>query len=123
VLLGLKREEREKGDARILGSGDFVSTTLEQSERILEKKYLPKRPIQELIEFVAIRTGIPPELICSGSRKPKISDARSIVAHMAVEETGHAATDVARYLGIKQTSVLQSVKKGRLLSAGFRQDA
>ncbi len=122
VLLGLKREEREKGDARILGSGDFVSTTLEQSERILEKKYLPKRPIQELIEFVAIRTGIPPELICSGSRKPKISDARSIVAHMAVEETGHAATDVARYLGIKQTSVLQSVKKGRLLSAGFGQD-
>ena len=41
VLLGLRREEREKGDARILGSGNFVITTLEQSERILEKKYLP----------------------------------------------------------------------------------
>ncbi len=49
--------------------------------------------------------------------------ARSIVAHMAVEETGHAATDVARYLGIKQTSVLQSVKKGRILSAGIGQEA
>jgi hypothetical protein len=42
---------------------------------------------------------------------------------MAVEETGHAATDVARYLGIKQTSVLQSVKKGRILSAGIGQEA
>ena len=42
---------------------------------------------------------------------------------MAVEETGHSATDVARYLGIKQTSVLQSVKKGRILSAWFGQDA
>jgi len=117
-LLGRKKEEREKGDARILGSGEFVSETL-QAEGKLEKKYLPKRSIQALIEFVANQTRIPPELICSGSRKQRISDARSIVAHMAVEETGHAATDVARYLGIKQTSVLQSVKKGRILSAGI----
>ena len=118
-LLGRKNEEREKGDARILGSGDFVNETLQQVETSFERKYLSKRSIQELIEFVAMRTGIPPELICSGSRKPRISDARSIIAHMAVEETGHAASDVARYLGIKQTSVLQSVKKGRILSAGF----
>jgi hypothetical protein len=34
---------------------------------------------------------------------------------MAVEETGYAATDVARYLGIRQTSVLKSVKKGKIL--------
>ena len=46
VLLGLKREEREKGDARILGSGDFVSETLQQAEVRFEKKYLPKRPIE-----------------------------------------------------------------------------
>jgi len=39
-LLGLKKEDREKSDQRILGSGDFVSATLQQSERILEKRYL-----------------------------------------------------------------------------------
>ena len=122
-LLGRKKEEREKGDARILGSGDFVSETLQQAETTLERKYLPKRPIEELVEIVAGKLGLKPELICSGNRKPRISDARSIIAHMAVEETGHSATDVARYLGIKQTSVLQSVKKGRILSAGFGQDA
>ena len=81
-------------------------------------KYETTSPIN-----VANQTGIPPELLCSRSRKRRISDARSIVAHMAVEETGHAATDVARYLGIKQTSVLQSVKKGRILSAGIGQEA
>ena len=118
-VLGRKKEEREKGDARILGSGDFVGETLQQAETSFEKKYLPKLPIEELIEIVAGKLGLKPELICSGSRKPRISDARSIIAHMAVEETGHSATDVARYLGIKQTSVLQSVKKGRILSAGF----
>jgi len=56
---------------KILGSGDFVSTTLQQSERILEKKYLLKRSIEELIEFVAGRLGLKPELICSGSRQKK----------------------------------------------------
>ncbi|MEA3414673.1 MAG: transposase [Thermodesulfobacteriota bacterium] len=123
VLLGQKKEDREKSDQRILGSGGFVGAVLQESERLLEKKYNPKRPIEELIEVVAGKLGLKPELICSGSRKPRISDARSIIAHMAVEETGHSATDVARYLGIKQTSVLRSVKKGRILSAGLGQDA
>jgi hypothetical protein len=35
---------------------------------------------------------------------------------LAIEETGHAATEVARHLGITQTSVLQSVRKGKILS-------
>jgi len=114
-LLGRKAEEREKGDARILGSGDFVAATLCQSEKLLEKKYRPKKSIDELIKVVAEEVGVSPELICSGNRKPRISNARSIVAHMAIEEIGHSATDVARHLGIRQTSVLQSVIKGKIL--------
>ena len=113
-LLGQKKEYREKADQRILGSGDYVSTTLQQSERILEKKYLPKRHIEELIEFVAGRLGLKSELICSGSRQQK----RALVAYLAVEETGHSAADVARYprlptpgtggqVGIGRTNVLR----------------
>jgi len=112
-LLGLNKEDREKADQRILGSGDFVSTTLQQSERILKKKYLPKRPIEELIEVVAERLDMSPELICSGSRKRLISDARALLAYLAVEETGHKATDVARILGIKRVSVHHAAKKGK----------
>ena len=118
-LLGQKKEDREKFDQRILGSGGFVGAVLQESERLLEKKYKPKRPIEELIEVVAGRLSLKPELICSGSRKPRISDARAIVAHMAIEEMGHSATDVARHLEIKQTSVLQSVKKGKILCGGL----
>ena len=113
VLLGLKREEREKGDARILGSGGFVSTTLEQSERILEKKYLPKRPIEELIEVVAGKLGLKPELICSGNRQRQYSEARSVLAWLAVEEVGHPAAEVARFLGISRVGVLLSLEKDR----------
>jgi len=41
----------------------------------------------------------------SGSRKRLIFDARALLAYLAVEETGHKATDVARVLGIKRVSV------------------
>ena len=112
-LLGRKRDEREKGDARILGSGDFVNEILIQSETSFEEKYLPKRPIEELIEVVGGRLGLEPELICSGSRQKKIAEARALVAYLTVEETGHKATDVARILGIKRVSVHHAAKKGK----------
>ena len=43
----------------------------------------------------------------------KIAEARALVAYLAVEETGHSAADVARYLGIGRTNVLRSIKRGR----------
>ncbi len=96
-LLGLKEEDREKSDQRILGSGDFVSTTLQQSERILEKKYKPKQTIDNLLVVAAGKVGISPELICSRSRQKKPSEARAIFSYLAVEETGYPAADVARF--------------------------
>lgn len=58
------------------------------------------------------KLGLEPKLICSGSRKKKISEARALVAFLAVEKTGHSAADVARYLGIGRVNVLRSIKKG-----------
>jgi len=112
-LLGRKKEEREKGDARILGSGDFVNETLTQSETLLKKKYLPKRPIEELIEIVAGKLGLKPELICSGNRQRQYSEARSVLAWLAVEEVGHPAAEVARFLGISRVGVLLSLEKAK----------
>ncbi len=36
-----------------------------------------------------------------------------MVAYLGVEETGHSAADVARYLGIGRANVLRSIKRGR----------
>ena len=58
------------------------------------------------------RLDLKPKLICSGSRQKKIAEARALVAYLAVEETGHSAADVARYLGIGRTNVLRSIKRG-----------
>ena len=110
----IRRGNKGKSDPRVLGSGGFVSLTLEQSDKILEKKYLPKRPIEELIEIVAEKLNLKPELICSGSRQKQYSDARYLISWLAVEKTGHAAADVARHLGIRHVNVLRSVAKGRI---------
>ena len=108
-LLGRKKEEWEKGDARILGSGDFVTDTLQQADLKFEKKYLPKRPIEELVEDVAGKLGVKPELICSGNRRRQYSQARSLLAWLAVEEVGHPAEEVARFLGISRMGVQKAV--------------
>jgi len=108
-----------------LGSGDFacpvkcvayfsgVSETLQQAEVKFEKKYLPKRPIEELIEIVAGKMGVKPELICSGNRQRQYSEARSVVAWLAVEEIGHPAAVVARFFGISRVGVLLSLEKAK----------
>ena len=90
-----------------------VSSTLQQSEKFLEKKYRPKRSIEELIEFVGKQLALSPESICSGSRKKEISEARALVAYLAVEETGHKTSDVAKILGVKRARVYHEAKKGR----------
>jgi len=115
ILYAKHKEDRELADARILGSGGFVLATLQQSDSHLLKKYLPKRRIEELIEFVAEKFQIEPELICSGSRKKDVSEARAMVAYMAVEETGHRMSDVARILGVKRVSVYNAVEKRKRL--------
>ncbi len=110
---------RGKGDARILGSGDFVRTTLHQSEKLLERKYRPKKTIDDLIMVVAGKVGMSPELICSRSRQKKLSEARAIFSYLAVEETGYPAADVARFLGVKRMSVHEAVTRGKTLCAEY----
>jgi len=85
VLSPKDKENRELSDQRVLGSGGFVGAVLQESERLLKKKYKPKRPIEELIEVVAARLDLKPKLICSGSIQQKYSEARSLVACLAVE--------------------------------------
>ena len=51
--------------------------------------------------------------LCSGSRQQRYSEARSLVAWLAVEEVGHPAAEVARFLGISRMGVQKAVIRGR----------
>ncbi len=86
---------------------------------MLERKYRPKKAIEDLIKEVSESVGVSPELICSGRRQRKLSEARAIFAYMAVEATGYSASDVARFLGIKRMSVREAVVRGETLSTRY----
>ena len=49
----------------------------------------------------------------AGSRQKKIAEARALVAYLAVEETGHSAAEVARFVGISRMGVQKAVIRGR----------
>ncbi|MDI6688000.1 MAG: hypothetical protein QME06_07260 [Desulfobacterales bacterium] len=65
---------------------------------------------------MAGRLILKPKLICSGSRQKKIAEARALITYLAVEETGHKLTDVARILGVKRASIKQAVVRGKTIS-------
>jgi hypothetical protein len=107
----LSKEDREFSDERILGSGDFVKATLQQSERNLAEKYRPKHPLEELSALAAKRLSLAPERIRSGSRRKEYSQARALFAWLAVEKEGYPAAVVARFLGISRVGVKKAVER------------
>jgi hypothetical protein len=113
ALTELKRGNKERSDSRVLGGGAFVDAALRHWEKRLEKKYRPKRPIGEIVEEVADIFELSPPLVCLGSRKKEICEARALLAYIAVEETGHKACDVARILQISRASAHLAAKRGR----------
>jgi len=52
-LLGRKAEEREKGDPRILGSGDFVNKALMKAGEEWKAQTGPKPPLETLMKAVS----------------------------------------------------------------------
>ena len=111
-LLGRSKEEREKGDARILGSGDFVNEALRQSGEEWEKSYRAKMPLEELINKVASYLDVKEKSIFSASRKKGVSEARGIICCLAVNDFGYSTAEVGRALGVRRVSARQCVFRG-----------
>ena len=111
-LLGRKAEEREKGDARVLGSGDFVSTILDESNKIFEKRNFSRPTIKAIIDEVISHFDISPTAIYSRSRNGQLSKARSVVSYLAVEKAGYAQKEVGTELNVSRIAVRNSLLRG-----------
>ena len=85
-LLGRKKEEREKGDARILGSGHFVANVMKDANEILEKRAKFDISLDELISRTCAKFEIRVKDLLSKSRKRQLSQARGVVCYLAVDE-------------------------------------
>jgi len=114
-LLGRKKEEREKGDERILGSGDFVSEALRKAGEIKKKDRSQRIPLAEVITKVGFCLDLKVKSILSSSRRKEVSEARSIISRLALEDMGYSASEVARALEISRVSVARCLKRGKKL--------
>ena len=112
-LLGRKKEDREKGDARILGSGDFVNEALSKAGEEWESQTSPRPSLKALINTVSEAFDLSSQQLKSRSRRKSIVDARSVFARVAVRNHGYKGIEVAEALSLSPSSVSRIVESGK----------
>jgi putative transposase len=112
-LLGRKKEDREKGDERILGSGAFVEEILKESDEAYEIANRGRISVDELIRKVVANVDLDLADLTSPKRNRKVSNARAVISYLAVNQLGFSASEVARKLGISGMAVGKCVDRGK----------
>lgn len=114
VLSMHRKGLRELSDERILGSGNFVSTILNEAEE-KEKRQLKfrqsGRTIAEIMEEECKSRQISLKELNSGSRRRKVSQTRAVVAYRGKEELCLSAAEIARHLGVSTSSITRTFEK------------
>ena len=98
-------------DERILGSSQFVRSTV---EREAETKPVIRDPdlLPKLIRRIAARLSLSLPEVTSGARHRSIVEARDLVSYAAVRGYGASLADVARALAVSKQSILRGLGKG-----------
>ena len=121
VLKSMRRMEKHvKGDERILGDSDFVSSVLDRASERLEAKYRMKAAgwtLDRIIDRAAELFQVEPERIRSASKQADCVRARSVVAFWATRCLGMTATAVGSELGISKSAASRAAERGRCLKA------
>ena len=114
-LLGPKKEERDKGDERVLGSGDFVMNVIKEANELLDERAEFNLTLDELVSRVCSRFGIMFDELVSKNRRRRLSQARAAVSYLAVDKLGYTGEDVARLLKVSGRSVSNCRERGKIL--------
>jgi len=114
-LLGRKKEEREKGDERILGSGDFVVQALKAANELHERSIKHRISLDELIKKVSKDRRIDTKDLISSKRNQKISKTRAIISYLAAIELRYSGAKIAAALMLSEKSVSRCIGRGKKL--------
>jgi len=120
-LLSRKKEEREKGDERILGSGEFVGNILADSEKIEGYKFLKKISLSELVEKVSTYLDADKDEVLSGNRRQKNCHARGLISFVAAKSMGYKFNDIAEILGIHPVTAGRCAERGKKLIDNYEE--
>jgi hypothetical protein len=104
-----------KSDERILGDSEFVDSVLAAARETMEGQYRLKArgvSFDTIVARVSQIFDVPEERIRISGKERKRVNAKSIAAYWAVRELGMAGTEVGRQLGLTQSAVSRSVRRG-----------
>lgn len=105
---------RVASDERILGSSDFVTSTLKQAhEDYVKRMDVQGLTLATLIAFVADHLGTNEALIKSTVKQRTPSQARAIIAHLAIDRLRIPGAEVARILHVSPSAVSKLAGRGR----------
>ena len=107
---------KEESDARILGSGEFVSEVIKHAEEKV-KYQLPavelQKSIKEEIQIHCKNEKVSVAMLQSGSRRPPLPKLRRAIALKLINQYGASLAETARRLGISTSGVAQILRRSK----------
>ena len=107
----------EKSDDRILGSGDFVESMLNQADEKVKYQFTSEEPVNravQLIERMCREHQISIEALQSGSRISEVSCLRSQLADTLVTGYGLSLAETARQLGVTTSAIANGLRRKKI---------
>lgn len=105
---------REKSDERILGSGEFVTQLIEESDEARRKQFSVSEGLREAIEHierVCEEEHVDIKALRAGSRRKRISKVRARLTETLIEEFGLSLAETGRQLGVSSSAVAKSLSR------------
>ena len=104
----------EKGDERILGSGGFVESVINQADEKI-KHQLPVKDLDKeataIISRECKKRKMNIEVLRSGSRLKEVSKLRTSLAIQLVNDFGLSLAESARQLGVSTSAIAQILRR------------
>jgi hypothetical protein len=112
-----------KGDERILGDSDFVTSVLkEQNERLERRFHLQAQGVdfENVADRVARVFGLKPEQVLSSTKQPQRVKARNLLCYWAIKELEMHGAEVARKLNVTKSTVSRAVARGEKIATDMK---
>jgi hypothetical protein len=104
----------EKGDERILGSGQFVERMLAEADSKVRHQIRANdsdKQVETLINQVCAREHVARDALRFGSRRAHVSKVRSELAERLVKDLGLSLAETARLLGVSTSAVAKTLRR------------
>lgn len=109
-----KDPPRGASDERILGSSEFVAAVLKQAQEAYDKRVITRSvDLTPLGAAVAARCHIDASVLKSTVKQRAASQARAILAHLAIDRLGVTGRMLAEYLHLSPSAVSKLAGRGR----------